>query len=133
MTARKRSTFLGPQRAIQTRYPNWVIHMQFFDIEPGEFWTPAYEADLLTPRILTPHPTASRALFQYYSPQFVWIFRIGLIWNWIQIRTNRPERIFAFTHIIHFGAQSFAYNDQTDPAGVYGINGSATISWKRAP
>lgn len=131
MTTRKRSTFFGPQHALKTEYPNVLVYMQLFNIEPGEFWDPSLETDLLTPRLLVPRSGTTEALFLHIGLNFVWIFRIGPNRNWIQVRTNRSPTRFAFDFRPRFAIHKFAYNEQTTPAGVYGINGSATMSWQR--
>lgn len=131
MTTRHRSTFYGPQRAIQLRYPDWVIHMQLHDLQPGEFWNPAKEADLLGLKVLTPRLTATSAFFEFRGPDFIWSFRISNRRNQILCTdiVFIPRRVFFLR--FPFAVHTFAYSSQTDPAGFTAIGGSATISWKR--
>lgn len=133
MTTRKRSTFLGAQRAIKLRYPLWQIHIQLYDLQPGEFWNPAHEAELLTPQVLAPHPTAGEALFFLRGPNFIWNFRIGPNRNNILCTTQLDIRNRAFFLTLPFGVHTFAYNSLTAPAANYAFNGSCTISWQRIP
>ena len=129
-TTRQRSTYFGPQRAIRVGYPDHVVHVTLFDLEPGEFWNPALEAELLATRILLPNLAASEALFEFRSTNFTWLFRIGPVRNNLLVgnRFNFSQR--AFTLAWTFVITTFAYNSDTDPAGKWAINGSATMSWQ---
>jgi hypothetical protein len=130
VAGRHRSTYFGPHRAIRVGYPDHVVHVTLYDLEPGEFWNPAFEAELLTTRILTPNLAASEALFRFRSTNFTWLFRIGPVRNNLLVGNITTFSKRAFTLFWHFGIHTFAYNSDTDPAGKWAINGSATMSWQ---
>ncbi len=124
-----RSTFFGPQRAISVGYPANVIHLTLYDLQPGQFWNPALEAELLTPQILPPFLPAAEALFRLRTLSFNWVFRIGPLRNFIRVQLLTDFTKFAFFRNIPFALDTFAYSELTAAAGNFAFNGSATIAW----
>lgn len=128
LTTQEPSTkFYGPNRRYQKVQGNNVrVIGTVFNLQPGDTWNPAFEAELLTPRILVPHLTAHCYIF--VSTNFFW----ALFWD-----LERTEYVvrrlaggqFAFRFNPVFGVHSWCINELTGPTGNYAYGGTGTISW----
>lgn len=126
----KPTTFWGPQKNYM-RLPDWPypfnIHLQLHDLQPGEFWNPTDGAAAQVKRILT--PTGSPGNFKLFVAPLFWQYR------------HKPERFHIhgdfsfpphtyFEVVIQHGPQQFAYNNITEPEGVFAHSGYASMAWE---
>ena len=130
-TPKHPSTFWGPQFNYM-RLEDWPwdleIHLQLHDMQEGEFWNDADGIILQSPHILLPLGFEGNFLtvdmpffYQYrHRPE---LFRIAI--------TSFDQLNFVFSFTIVHGPNQFAYNELTDPAGVFAFGGFATLSAKR--
>jgi len=119
--------FFGPNRRFQPVPGNNVrVEMQVYNLLPGEFWNPAWEAELLTPRILTPHPTVD--VYAYFSTNFVF----SLHWRFTRIEFRirvGTDGAFVFRFTPVFCVHKWCINELKAAAGNYAYAGTGTISW----
>jgi len=119
--------FYGPNRRFQPVPGNNVrVKVQAFNLLPGEFWNPAWEAELLTPQILTPHATVD--VYTFISTNFFFIVH----WRFERIeflirRSTILQVAFSFHPI--FNVHKWCINENIEAAGNYAYNGTGTLSW----
>lgn len=120
---------LGPNRRIMYDsgpHPGWLPTLQLIDLEPGEFWQPALETELLTTIVLQPltPPWAWRAFSANFSFNLRWQnFNTVIVVRWLGNFSH------AFLFFPRHAVQSRMINQHTDPAGVYAINGGVSLAW----
>ncbi len=128
LTSNEPSTkFWGPNKRFEPiAGSNTRVLATFFNLQPGEFWNPAWEAELLTPRVLLPDPV--NEFFFLATTNFTY----ALFWNFsflrLSIRTRvARQQVFIF-NIFH-GVQQWCIGETPGPTGVFSFRGTATISW----
>ena len=119
--------FYGPNRRYQNVTGNNVRCLAtVFNVEPGESWNPAFEAELLTPRLMIPHATGQ--LYIFVSTNFFWAFHYHFArTEFVVRRLGGGDFAFRFNPI--FGVHKWCINELIEPTGNYAFNGTATISW----
>ncbi len=134
--------WFGPSKPFAPLPPDSRVLVQLFNIEPGEFWKPAKEAELLTP--ITLLPQFNPKLWFQFTTFFVFRFHYRQFRDvaGTRVRDHRieltvRERVgiapIAFQFDPDFARTEWMVNNNTDPAGVYGINGTAVLSFKGYP
>lgn len=131
MTTQPQPTaFWGPQKRYM-RDTDWPwpfrMHLQVHDMQPGDLWNPAHKAALYTKRILT--PTGSPGNFKIYVSPLFWQYRHRPERFHIHVDYDFPPHTFFEVRIQHL-RQQFAYNNITDPTGVFAYGGYATLAWE---
>ena len=124
------STFWGPQKAymdpLQWPWP-FNIHLQLYGLQPGALWDPGDAPEIFLPHILT--PIGSPGHFIWFN--YPWFFQYRHRHDMFRIRCTWSRVIHqTFEFHIHHGVQQFAYNEITEPAGVFAFDGSASIAWE---
>ena len=120
---------LGPNRRIMFDVgplPGWLPTLQLIDLEPGEFWLPALEAELLTPIILQPlpFPWAWRSFSANFSFNLRWqIFNTRIIVRWL----GNFSTVYVFSP--QFAVQTRMFNENSDFADNYAIGGGLNFQW----
>lgn len=118
------------------------VHIQLHNIQPGQFWNPAKEADLLTPIVCSPIPAVPQWLgvstffsFRFHYRQWRLIGGIRVPDHRIELTVREGAGIFpiAFRFDPDFAITEWMVNNITDPIGAYGINGTATLAFQGYP
>ena len=138
VSAREPSTkFYGPNRQFGEVNPSLRVRVQLHNLEPGQFWNPALEAELLTSRVLL--PLFNNIVYRYVGTNFVyrWHYRTfpfrnpaGALEHSVALVVlflgNLSE---AFYFVPNFLETSWMMSRNTTAAGKYSVKGSATLSW----
>ncbi len=121
------TSFFGPNRRYQPVPGNNVRPLAtVFNLQPGDAWNPAWETEILTPRLLVPHATAD--VYIFVSAHFLWALHWRFQRTAFIVRQN-PFLPFAFQFNPVFAVNSRCINELKTATGTYAFDGTATISW----
>jgi len=119
--------FYGPNFRFHRAWQSpFRILMQVHNLQPGEFWNPAWEPEVLAPRILT--GIEINDIYVFIASNFLW----AVHWRFprIELTVRRlGSGPFAFRMCPVFGVHKWAKNELTVSAGNYSYAGTATMSW----
>lgn len=103
------------------------IHLQFFNLKPGEFWEPDLEADLLAPKILLPiaEPRQWRIINETWNIRLHW----QPLKNYIICSRRITSWAYAFLFHFYYGKHQWCMNEILTPAGYFSYGGSCNITW----
>ena len=104
----------------------WLPTLQLIDIQPGQFWIPALQAELQTPIVLQPLPNVFA--WRSFSANFSYNLRWRLNAPLVVVRKLITFTI-AFQFTFQFALQQKLKSIISDPAGNYGIGGFASLAW----
>lgn len=127
-TTREPSTkFYGPNYPFVIAAAGQEVHVQLHNLQPGQFWNPVWEPQLIRPHILNPFP--GRKQWDLIDPpfRFVWIHQVDQMTLDV---TNLVGGTKAFEFHIDFAITKWMMNELLVPAGNYAFGGSATLAWK---
>jgi len=129
--------FFGPNHRFGDVDPELRVRVQLHNLEPGEFWQPALEAELLTSRVLS--PLFDNIVYRYVGTNFIyrWHYRTfphrdpaGDLEHLIELNVRWLGNLsIAFSFIPNFLEVAWMMNRLLTPTGNYSIKGSATLSW----
>lgn len=131
---------LGPNR----RYPDlldwpspWTMQIQLQDLQPGEHWIPAIEANILTKRTLAAAPNPGT--WRFRNDDFAWFMRHRYTpvrlegpfgFSRIDIECfHRPSGTLAFLFQWKSATVQKLTNFLTSAPGNYSFGGTALMAW----
>jgi len=127
LTTQEPSTkFWGPNHPYKPiAGSNMRVLATFWNLQPGQFWNPAWTLELHAPHVLIPDPL--NEWFFLATAHFTYAFFQSFAYNRLSIRTV-SGRYQAYMFNIHHGINQWCRNEVIAPAGVYSYNGTATVS-----
>jgi len=103
------------------------IHVQFHDLQPGEFWNAPDNIILTSPQILT--PTGAPGHWRHVDLPFFFQYRQLFRGTHLIVDSFTQLNRFWRINVVH-GPNQFAYNEFTEFDGVFAFGGFATMAWE---